>query len=148
MTKTKLFIHATWPTLHNKPLLTNDIKPLVYRHIIENARARSIRVSAINGTADHIHLILRLHPVQNLAQVIHEIKGESSSWINSKKLTAEPFFWREKYTAITFSPSKNRMMRKILSGQDHYHNFTTYPEEVRKIVKDENYECLEESSGF
>ncbi len=136
MSSTKLLIHATWPIANYKPLITKEIKKHIYNHIRENSRSRSIQVLDINGPADHIHIIISLHPTQNLSQVIHEIKGESSSWINKIKLTPEPFKWQEDYTAITISPANKRKSREYLGKQEKLHDEITFLQEVKNILSD------------
>jgi REP element-mobilizing transposase RayT len=54
-----------------------------------NAGKNNIRIYCINGFKDHVHLLINLHPVQNLADVVHRIKGDSSHWINKNRITAK-----------------------------------------------------------
>ena len=103
MSVTKLIIHAAWSTNHRKNQLSDAIRKEVCQHIIENAKSRSIKIAEIIVLADHIHLLIKIHATQNLSQLIHNIKGESSNWINTLKLTRFPFEWQEGYLAETVS---------------------------------------------
>ncbi len=140
MSETKLIIHASWPTLHHKPLLEFGIKKVIYNHIFDNCSARSIKVLDINGTDDHVHIVLSMHPTQNLSQVIHEIKGESSSWINKNKITPSFFKWQEDYTAVTVSPANKKNIRQYFRKQEKLHCEMTYQQEVRFILLDKIYD--------
>jgi len=41
---------------------------------------------AINGMPNHIHVFAGMKPNQSLSDLMQDIKGDSSKWINQKKL--------------------------------------------------------------
>ncbi len=136
MSDTYILIHTVWSTNKQKLQLTPAIRPVVFSHIVENAQKRSIEIVYINGYADHLHLLIRLHPTQNLAQVIHNIKGESSNWINSQHLTTDHFEWQEGYSAISISPSKKRIVKKLFVNHESKHEKMSFLQEVKLLKKD------------
>jgi len=136
MSDTYLLIHAAWSTNNQKPQLNVNIRPEVFLHIAENAKKRAIEILDINGSADHLHVIIRLHPTQNLALVIHDIKGESANWINGKRLTNEYFGWQEGYVAVSISPSNKMVVKKYFVNHEAKHEKITFLEEVRFLRKD------------
>jgi putative transposase len=135
MSETILFIHSAWSTNHCKNQIPAEIRKEVSSHIIENAKNRSIEIIKIKILADHIHTLIRLHPTQNLSQLMHNIKGESSNWINTFRLTPFHFEWQKGYTAVTVSPSCKKLVIEYLSGHELLHATMTFPEEVRLLKK-------------
>jgi putative transposase len=43
------------------------------------------KLIAINGTSDHVHILIGLKPAMALAALIRDIKADSSNFINKKK---------------------------------------------------------------
>jgi REP element-mobilizing transposase RayT len=52
-----------------------EIRQKVFQHILENAQSKEIATSCVNGYSDHIHVLLRLLPTQQLSKVVQLIKG-------------------------------------------------------------------------
>lgn len=136
MSETKLFIHTTWSTNNRKVQLADEIRKEVCLHIFENAKKRSIEINTIVGLTDHIHVLIKLHPTQNLSRLIHDIKGESSNWINTLKLAPIPFQWQEGYFAMTVSPSDIMPVKKYFLNQELQHQNMTFFEEIKLLKLD------------
>ncbi len=142
MSESTLLIHAIWSTLNQKPQLNKKIQTEVIEHVIQNAKKRSIEIYAVCGGIDHLHVIIRLHSSQSLSQVIHNIKGEVSFWINTQNFTKEPFQWQEGFNAASLSPSNKRKMKKYLYNHKLIHENMTYLQEVRMLKMDKLLEVL------
>ena len=39
-----------------------------------------------NGMPDHLHILIGLRPLKALADLVRDIKSDSSEWVNKKKL--------------------------------------------------------------
>jgi REP element-mobilizing transposase RayT len=50
---------------------------------------------------DHIHLLIGLRPIQSLSDLMQDIKGSSSKWINQNRLVRGRFSWQEGYGAFS-----------------------------------------------
>jgi putative transposase len=57
----------------------------------------------INGTADHIHMRIRIRPVQAAAEIARVVKANSSRWVSEK--WDIPFAWQTGYGAFSVSES-------------------------------------------
>lgn len=73
------------------PWLTSAIRPKLYAHIRMNTKAKLITIDAINGYADHMHLLIPLGSGQTKAKVDQLIESESSYWISHELLARIPF---------------------------------------------------------
>jgi putative transposase len=49
----------------------------------------------INGMPDHLHIVIGMRPSQSLSDLMQDIKGSSSKWINDNKLVKGKFQWHE-----------------------------------------------------
>ncbi|MBU6121917.1 IS200/IS605 family transposase [Hymenobacter siberiensis] len=82
MPYTAIWIHAVWATHQRHPWFTAAIRTALFQHMREQANRQNIRLTDVNGFADHVHILFALAPDQTLAKVIQLLKGESSHWLN------------------------------------------------------------------
>ena len=131
----KIWIHLVWATKKREPLLTKDIRQLVFKHIRENAVIKNIHVDFVNGHVDHVHCLISLHPEQTISKVVQLIKGESSCWINKNNLCKEHFEWQDEYFAVSVSESGVNKVREYIKNQEEHHSKKTFQEEYDEFMK-------------
>jgi putative transposase len=78
----KIWIHAIWATKARIPLVHQNIEQNVYQFISNQLREQCCPVRIINGMPDHIHCLFLLNHQKSIAEVIKQIKGSSSHFIN------------------------------------------------------------------
>jgi putative transposase len=55
--KLALYLHLVWATWDRLPLITSRIERRLYRNIESQVREMGATVLALNGVADHVHLV-------------------------------------------------------------------------------------------
>ena len=95
----KIWIHAIWATKERIPIIHSNIEYKIHQFISEQLRAQGCLVRIINGMPDHIHCLFLLSPQKSIAEVIKQIKGSSSHYINQNDLTSKKFAWQTGYAA-------------------------------------------------
>jgi putative transposase len=126
----EIWIHIIWGTKERFPVLREGIRGPLFEHIRENAHHAGIRLDVINGAADHVHCLIELGLTRNVATIVNSIKGESSHWINSQRLTPTHFAWQEGSAAFSVSASQVERVRSYILNQKSHHAARTYREEV------------------
>lgn len=116
-------------------MMNGDIKQMIFDHIREKARIEDIHVDAINGTADHLHCLLEIGLTRTIAAVANALKGESSHWVNSRRLTRSHFAWQEGYGAFSVSASQLGKVRAYIHDQERHHEKHTFREEFEQLLK-------------
>ncbi|HEV3137485.1 MAG TPA: transposase, partial [Pirellulales bacterium] len=79
-----VFIHLVFSTKGREPLIRGSIASEVHAYgttVMKNADCPAL---ALNGTADHLHVLFRLSRVKTLAEVVEELKTSTSKWIKTK----------------------------------------------------------------
>jgi len=142
MSWVRVWIHLVFSTKNNRPLLKNDIRNEFFQHIQENATKKGIWLQAVNGYTDHIHCLIALNKDQCLSKIVQLIKGESSYWINKKKLLPVKFMWQDDYWAVSISESHLEKVQKYIQNQEQHHKQITFREEVEKFMKVEGWQYL------
>lgn len=91
-------------------------------------------VEAINGTADHVHLLFLLNPNHSVKDVLKNVKGESSHWINSHDCIESKFAWQKSYTAVSVSDAVVKDVEHFIGHQKEYHETLTFLDEQRRFL--------------
>ena len=103
--KAEVYLHLVWATLRREPFLTAEIERSVYRCIEKGAKRLKCEVLAIGGTADHVHLCVKLPTPLSIAHLTNQVKGVSSHFVPDQ-LPGDvlPFRWQEGYGVFSVGP--------------------------------------------
>ncbi len=117
----RLFYHIIWGTKYREPIITPEIEPVLYNFIRSKAIGLGGFLHALNGTEDHVHLIVYIPVTIPLAQFIGKIKGTSSTKINKSGLVDDHFFWQTGYSVFTINEKLVPVYIKYVVNQKHHH---------------------------
>lgn len=131
----KIWIHAVWATKERTPLIHSSVEQKVYEFIRNQLREIGCPVRIINGMPDHIHCLFLLNPQKSIAEVIKQIKGSSSHYINHNNLISERFSWQNGYAAFSVSASVVEKVFLYIENQKLHHRKNTYEQEVDDFLK-------------
>ncbi len=131
----QIWLHYVWSTKNRDNLITHKLKNELIFHIKEYGQQNDIYVDTVNGSTDHIHLLIEMKPSQSPAQIANLIKGESSNWINQNDYLKVKFAWQNGYGVFSVSESQLEKVRKYILKQETHHQKMTYLEEVDKFMK-------------
>lgn len=84
---------------------------------------------------DHIHCLFLLSPQKSIAEVIKQIKGSSSYFINQNNLIAEKFAWQTGYAAYSVSESIIGKVFEYIKNQKSHHQKKTFQKEYDEFIK-------------
>jgi len=134
MPSTSIWVHLIWATKNRSPILTKELREILFQHIRENALLKEIQLDTIGGVADHVHLLIRLWPDQTVARIAQLIKGESSHWVNSQNITPFKFEWQDEYMAVSVSHSQLHRVREYIRTQEEHHRKRSLAEEEQSTL--------------
>jgi putative transposase len=127
---TKIWIHSIFGTKDRLPLINESFEKKLYehlKHIVEND-FKSL-IAAINGTADHIHILMLQNKNYSIADIAKNVKGNSSHWINQNEFLNNKFAWQTGYGAFSVSESMMNEVKKYIANQKEHHKRITFAEE-------------------
>lgn len=131
----KIWIHAIWATKERIPLINPFIEHKVYHFISEQFREQGCPVRIINGMSDHIHCLFLLNPQKSIADVLKQIKGSSSHFINQNNIISEKFAWQTGYAAYSVSESVVDKVFQYIKNQKQHHQKKTFQQEYDEFIK-------------
>ena len=85
---------------------------------------------------DHIHILFGLKPSQSLSDLMQDIKGSSSKWINEKRFVRGKFSWQEGYGAFSYSKSEVPNIINYIHDQTIHHKRKTFSEKYLELQKE------------
>jgi len=118
----KIWIHAIWATKYRRGFITNEIEEMLYENIRCQFIEMGCTVSIINGATDHIHCLFLMNPNKSIAEIIKQVKGNSSYLINNQKKDYEKFVWQRGYSAFSVSERNLNITFKYIRAQKEHHN--------------------------
>ncbi|WP_320112127.1 IS200/IS605 family transposase [Draconibacterium orientale] len=139
MSYTTIWLHCVWSTKNRECIISNTFRPVLLKHIRENARDKGIVLDYINLHRDHVHALINLGRKQHIADVMQQLKGESSHWINKMGVMSSKFYWQDDYFAVSVSQSHVERVRNYIKNQDKHHRKLTWDEEVEQFFKRYNF---------
>ncbi len=121
MPYSRLYYHVIWGTKNREPFITSSIEPSLYNFLCSKAIGLGGYVYAINGTVDHVHLLVHIPRTIPVAQFVGKIKGSSSTRINKSGLGDGNFYWQSEYSIFTVSEFMIPKLKKYLVNQKTHH---------------------------
>lgn len=131
--KIYIYIHAIWATKNHEPILAKNIRTLMFKYIKEDSEAKGMQVVIVNGIEDHVHCLFKMLATQNVADILKQIKGGSSHWLNEMKFLKEPFQWQDGYAAYSVSPSGVEKVVDYIFKQEQHHASKTFEQEMEAL---------------
>ena len=135
-TYSQIHIQAVFAVQNRECIIRNSWKEELYKYNSGIVQSNNHKIISINGMPDHIHILFGLRPAQSIADLMQDIKGSSSKWINNNKLVQSKFSWQEGYGAFSYSKSEVPAIIQYIINQTDHHK--------RKIFSEEYYELLQE----
>jgi len=119
--KLALYVHLVWATWDREPLITPDIERRLQRNIESEARDMGCVVHALNGTEDHLHLLVGIPTTISMADLTKQVKGVSSRFVNDALKPGYYFKWQGSYGAFTVSYSDLDNVIDYINRQKEHH---------------------------
>ena len=127
--KLNLYLHLVWATWDRLPLITPNIETPLYHCIQQEAQEQTCKVLALNGIADHIHLFVTLPTTITIANLVKQVKGVSSHFVNDQLQPSTQFKWQGYYGAFTVSRwDVDKIIQYIKGQKEHHRTNNLWPE--------------------
>jgi len=130
-----ILIHLIFSTKNREPFITPAIETELHPYMATIFRGLKSPSLAINGTCDHVHILFSLARVIAIADVLQEVKTETSKWIKTKGPEFRNFHWQNGYGAFSIGSSQVEAVKRYIHGQKGHHRRVTFQEEYRKFLE-------------
>src|SRR6267143_5536271 len=124
-----IYIQTVFAVSNRQSLIKPEFKEDIYKYVTGIVRNQGQKLIAINGVADHVHLLIGLRPAMALADLVQEIKADSTNFINKKKWVRGRFSWQEGYGAFSYGHSQLDTIIRYIQNQERHHRRRSFKEE-------------------
>lgn len=130
----KILIHAIWSTKNRAAFIWPEIEAAVYQFMKEQFTNQDCLPLIINGIPDHVHCLFFLNPAKSIAEVIKQVKGSTSHYINQQNFMTEKFSWQTGYAAFSVSESVKNKIFEYIKNQKAHHRKITFEQEYQDFL--------------
>ncbi len=134
-TYTQIHIQFVFAVKYRDGLIHLYFKDELYQYIAGIINHHNHKLLAINGMPDHIHILIGMRPAQSISDLMQDIKGSSSRWINEKKFLKVKFEWQEGYGAFSYAKSQVNNVINYIKNQEQHHSIKSLRQEYLEFLE-------------
>lgn len=134
-TYTQIHLQLIFAVKYRLAVINETWENELYKYITGIVQNQNHKLLCINGMPDHIHILIGYRPHQALSDLLREIKGSSSSWINEERLTQKRFKWQEGYAAFSYCRSDLPRVCSYIEKQKSHHQRKKFLVEYKEFLK-------------
>ena len=134
-TFSQIYIQTVFAVSGRLSLVTSDFKEELHKYITGIVTKQGQKLIRINGMPDHLHILIGLKPAKALADLVRDIKSDSSEWINKKHLARGKFAWQEGYGAFSYGHSQLDTIVRYIENQEKHHRRRSFRDEYLTLLR-------------
>ncbi len=134
-TYTQIHIQFVFAVKNRQSLIQKEWKEDLHKYITGIVANQGHKLLAISGMSDHIHIFIGMRPTQSMSDLMQDIKGDSSKWINQNGFVRGKFEWQSGYGAFSYSRSHISNVIRYIENQEEHHRNVTFREEYIKMLE-------------
>jgi len=132
----QIYVHLVYSTKQRKPLLEDtEFRDRTHRYLAGICRNLKCPALVVGGTEDHVHILCRFGKNIEVANLIRDLKRDSSKWVKSEMPQLAEFHWQRGYGAFSVSPSHVDALKQYVANQVPHHRHETFQEEFRRVCR-------------
>jgi putative transposase len=132
---TQIHIQAIFAVKYRDAIISNSWKEDLHKYITGIVKTNRHKMLSINTMPDHLHMFFGLRPSQSLSDLMQQVKGDSSEWVNKKKFTLGKFQWQEGFGGFSYAKSQISVVCNYIQNQEKHHKKKTFLEEYEEFLK-------------
>jgi REP element-mobilizing transposase RayT len=136
-----LHYHFVFSTKDRRPLINAEWRPRMHSYLGGIIRGMNGVAEIVGGVDDHVHLLASLRPVHRIADVMRDLKKDSTNWV--KENFEQRFGWQEGYAAFSVSPSATNSVREYIANQEAHHRKYSFVDELKELLESAGIEYEE-----
>ena len=134
-TFSQIYIQTVFAVSSRQSLIKPEFKEDLYKYISGIVTNQGQKMIAINGVGDHVHLLIGLRPAMALADLVREIKPDSSNFVNKERFVHGRFSWQEGYGAFSYGHSQLDTIIRYIQNQEKHHQRRSFKNEYLTLLR-------------
>jgi len=134
-TYTQMYTQLVFAVKNRDAALHKNIRTRVFEYMSGIITTMGHKSIIINGTSNHVHIFIGIHPDKSISDTVHDVKRSTSLFINKESLCLGRFSWQEGYGGFTYSRSQINNVYNYILNQEEHHKKRTFKEEYIQFLK-------------
>jgi REP element-mobilizing transposase RayT len=134
-TFSQIYIQTVFAVSSRQSLIKPEFKADLYKYIAGIVRNQGQKLISINGMSDHVHILIGLRPAMALADLVQEIKSDSTKYVNKNKWVHGRFSWQEGYGAFSYGHSQLDTIISYIQNQEKHHSRRSFKNEYLSLLR-------------
>jgi putative transposase len=134
-TYSQIYIQVVFAVEDRASLIRPGFKEDLYKFMTGVIRQDRQKLIAINGMADHVHLLIGLKPDTALSDLVRDVKAKSSKLVNERRLVKGKFRWQEGFGAFSYGHSQLDTIIGYIRNQEKHHAKRTFRHEYAALLR-------------
>ncbi len=134
-TYTQLYLQFVYAVKFRAGLIQPTWKDELYKYSTGIIQKNKHKLIAINGMPDHVHILIGFNPRQSISDLMQDLKGCSSKWINEKGFVKQKFEWQHGYGAFSYGRSQVEVVINYINNQEIHHKNVTFRQEYLSFLR-------------
>lgn len=123
----RIHLHIVLVAKYRQEVITQDILAKVQEVFTRVCEKRKCELIEFSGEDDHVHLLIDIHPDNNISQLIGSLKSASSRVIRKEFQDylkqyywkeKDPSFWTDAYSVISVGGAPLEIVKEYIRSQD------------------------------
>src|SRR5438046_5050260 len=134
-TFSQIYIQTVFAVSNRDSLIKPEFMEELYKYITGIVRNQGQKLISINGMSDHVHILIGLRPAMALADLVREIKADSTNFVNENKWVRGRFNWQEGYGAFSYGHSQLNTIIRYIQNQERHHQKQSFKNEYVALLR-------------
>jgi REP element-mobilizing transposase RayT len=131
----KNYIHIIYSTKNRQPFIQQEYEVELYKYLGGVCKAHDCTPIQVGGHLDHVHILCLLSKRMTIADLLEEVKTDSSKWMKKRAAELKNFYWQDGYGAFSVNPREVDMVTEYIQNQREHHSIKTFKDEYLAFLK-------------
>src|SRR5436190_225963 len=132
----QVWLHIVFSMKNREPFLSDPvIRGETHAYLAGTCKALDCPPIIVGGVADHVHVLCGLGRTVTIADLVKNLKLESSKQIKLKAPSLADFYWQNGYGAFSVSPGHREPLRHYIENQMEHHRTESFQDEFRRLMR-------------
>jgi len=131
----KNYIHIIYSTKNRQPFIRQEYEVELYKYLGGVCKAHDCTPIQVGGHLDHVHILCLLSKRMTIADLLEEVKTDSSKWMKKRAAELKNFYWQDGYGAFSVNPREVDMVTEYIQNQREHHSIKTFKDEYLAFLK-------------
>jgi REP element-mobilizing transposase RayT len=134
-TFSQIYIQTVFAVSNRLSLIKPNFQEELHKYITGIVKNQGQKLIVVNSMPDHLHILIGLKPSMALADLVRDIKADSSTYVNKNRWVRGKFAWQEGYGAFSYGHSQLDTIIRYNQNQEKHHRRRSFRNEYLGLLR-------------